>query len=170
MNVDPKPECGLPVPLNFTLTNYSNLERAVPYLYLALTIIILMIWSIFETKEQILILPDQNLRPGQISLYPLIQIYSWGNAVVGLIALSMTNLSRGLNVVLYVPLFILIVNQLLANRYLDEALKRVFVDSTSRRYVISGVFILSSLYLVMMPTILKSDRLLMGILSFTWGP
>jgi len=82
----------------------------VPYLYLALTIIILMIWSIFETKEQIFILPDQNLRPGQISLYPLIQIYSWGNAIVGLIALSMTNLSKGLNTILYVPLFILIVN------------------------------------------------------------
>jgi hypothetical protein len=84
-----------------------------------MTIIVLMLLSIIETGKQMMMFVGLEPVPSQVSLLPLIQITAWGNAVIGMLILSMLGLPRGINVILYMPLFFILVNQLMVNRYLD---------------------------------------------------
>lgn len=84
--------------------------------------------------------------------------------------ISMLSLPRGINVILYLPFFIMFVNQLITSRYLEDLTKRVLLNQTSRMNVRGLIVLLTSSYLLMMPSILKSDLLVYGILSFIWGP
>ena len=81
----------------------------------------------------------------------------------------MLSLPRGINVIFYMPLFFMFVNCLMANRYLEEVSKRV-LNHTNRMNVRGLVWLLTSSYLLLMPSILKSDLLIYGILSFIWAP
>ena len=169
MNITARPECSLPVPLQLTLSNQSGPNPAVQMFRLAMTIIILMLFSVMEIGKQMVLFTGLEPIQSQTSLLPLMQIAAWGNAVIGLMILSMLSLPRGINVILYMPLFFMFVNQLMLNRYLSELTRR-FQNRRNRLHVQGLVGLLTASYLLMMPVILQSDLICYGIFCSIWAP
>lgn len=85
--------------------------------------------------------------------------------------LSILYLPRGLNVILYMPLFFMILNQLVLYRYFEDVIRRVMYHK-SRIRARCVVGFLTCLYFSMMmnPSILNADFLIYGIFSFIWAP
>ena len=169
MNIEAKPECNLPVPLQVTLTNSAAPNPAVQMFRLAMTIIILMLLSVMEIGKQMVLFTGLEPIQSQVSLLPLMQLSAWGNAIMGLMILSMLSLPKGINVIMYMPLFFIFVNQLMINRYLDELTRRS-QNQRNRFHVRGLVGLLTASYLMMMPVILQSDLMCYGIFCSFWLP
>jgi hypothetical protein len=113
---------------------------------------------------------DVQPSPDQISLWPLLQLDALNFVLVVPTLILTMSLPNKIPILSYIPSTLMIFNAFAMHRYVYSIVKKTSRSVRARRSTQLLVFVLALTYQFLIPTLLRSDEMMIGLLSFLWIP